>query len=276
MPRPGSTPHRVTLPHLGVVARRTKVAYDTNMGTPEDSTPSSIPDPFASPQAVLTSQPLDFDHGAGATFRSPRSGVLLGLGLSAGISVLEILGLVHQIYVIQAPNTEMEVLERSDNLMGVLSILATVTLLSTIILWGMWAHRAASNLRALRPNEVFTYTPAAQIWWYFVPFANLVQPFRAMRELYSVSHLAAGQSFLSIRPIELWWGAWLTSNILANASLRLTPSTDLGDPTAFISRLTLVSALGILSSAASVFAAWAAIQLIQRINGLQTESRRRR
>lgn len=81
--------------------------------------------------------------------------------------------------------------------------------LLTMIAFGWWILRAGNNLLALGYEDL-SYTPAARIWWFLVPFANLVIPYFAMRELWNASH---GKADLEDTPplVAIWWGAWLLS-----------------------------------------------------------------
>ena len=63
----------------------------------------------------------------------------------------------------------------------------TAVTLITVVFFAMWIYRAAANVVAA--NVVgFDFTPGWAVGWYFVPFANLVQPFLAMRQIWNASH----------------------------------------------------------------------------------------
>lgn len=104
-----------------------------------------------------------------------------------------------------------------------LAVLLTNTLVSltTIVIFGMWIYRAAANVVAAGIAG-FDFTPGWAVGWYFIPFANLVQPFRAMRQIWNASH-AGGSDLDRGDPIlTLWWTVWLTSNITANISIQMS------------------------------------------------------
>lgn len=81
------------------------------------------------------------------------------------------------------------------------------------VLWLIWQHKVNADLWA-RGVEGLRFTPGWSVGWWFVPFANLIQPFRAVRELSRrvgrtgspgpVEPPAVGDGTLSA-----WWGSML-------------------------------------------------------------------
>src|SRR5438874_1023530 len=100
--------------------------------------------------------------------------------------------------------------------------LLSITVLLLIVCFfvvGRWIYRASINAHAL--GSEMTITPGWAVGWYFVPFANLVKPFHAMREIWLASH-ESDASYEERVPLLAWsWGLWITTNILANAAWRL-------------------------------------------------------
>ena len=82
--------------------------------------------------------------------------------------------------------------------------------LATASTFCVWVMRAGNNLIALGHRDL-EFTPASRIWWFFVPFMNLVRPYQAMRELWNASH---GRQDLgdTVPLVAIWWGAWLLAN----------------------------------------------------------------
>lgn len=74
---------------------------------------------------------------------------------------------------------------------------------------GMWIYRAHDNLERLGHSDL-EFTPGWSVGWFFVPFANLVMPFRAMRELWNSS---CGSEAPSAPILPLWWGCFLFGGI---------------------------------------------------------------
>ena len=96
----------------------------------------------------------------------------------------------------------------------------------------VWMHCAASNLRVFG-HRGLQFTPAGAAGWWFVPFANLVKPYQAMREIVGRSEpssLSDGYwSTSSSGTVSIGWGAWIASNVIANVSMRIDdPGTSAG------------------------------------------------
>jgi hypothetical protein len=71
-------------------------------------------------------------------------------------------------------------------------------------------------------------SPGWAVGWYFVPFANLVKPFHAMKEIWFASHPSEG-GYEEKAPMILgwWWGLWIINNILGNIAFRIDdPNTE--------------------------------------------------
>lgn len=147
---------------------------------------------------------------------------------------------------------------------------------AAVVSFLLWMRRAAWNLRLLHPEEGFVYTPGWCVGWWFVPFANLVHPFKAMHEIWhysdpdaervdTVTGYAARSDWGKGAPLLLssWWAAWIASwvlsRIIRNADSLLEVWITLG---------------GIVDLSAGVLC----LLVIRKVTGMQRESfaRRRR
>ena len=138
-----------------------------------------------------------------------------------------------------------------------------VAMLICIVLVCMWIHRAHSNLHQAG-IEGLEFTPGWAVGWYFIPFANLVKPYGAMRELWHASHgqtgdLAAPAPSL----INYWWAAWIAGNIISNISMQMV----MRDPS-LVSGGAFIGAIG---SILGLIAAVMLLQLVQRISAAQRD-----
>jgi len=97
--------------------------------------------------------------------------------------------------------------------LGLAALGAPLLLFVTMVVFAIWMHRAGKNLVAAG-CEGLEFTPAARIWWFAVPLANLIMPYRGMRELWNASR---GEPFYGKdHPIlVLWWAAWLAAWLLS-------------------------------------------------------------
>ena len=109
----------------------------------------------------------------------------------------------------------------------VVAVAYTISFAFSVIFVSMFLHRAQSNLHNADIDRL-EFTPGWAVGWYFIPFANLVKPFQAMRELWNKSTgRLDGDEAMTPGYMGIWWGAWLGGNFLANFSFRLSNSMDL-------------------------------------------------
>jgi len=140
----------------------------------------------------------------------------------------------------------------------------TLVSLTTVVIFAMWIYRAAANIIAAGIAG-FDFTPGWAVGWYFIPFANLVQPFRAMRQIWNASDaggsdLDRGDPFLT-----LWWTVWLASNIAANISIQMSfraTSAEMVNASLY---------LGALSSVLSLVLFVVGMRLVERITEAQRD-----
>jgi hypothetical protein len=83
-----------------------------------------------------------------------------------------------------------------------------------------WTYRVNMNAKVLAPDK--QVSPPWSVGWYFVPFALLLMPFRAMRETWQISSDPGAWKSQEIPSLlRWWWGCWLAASILGNVSWRL-------------------------------------------------------
>jgi hypothetical protein len=108
-------------------------------------------------------------------------------------------------------------LELFDTVFAISGILDSAVFVLAAIAWLAWESRTVDNESPLGIGPS-PWTPASSIGWWFVPFANLVQPYRVMRDVYRRYH--AGDR-TPIRIVKVWWALWLVSAFLTNLAGRL-------------------------------------------------------
>ena len=112
--------------------------------------------------------------------------------------------------------------EMSDRLQAAIGVVQITLLLVAYVLGGMWIVRVARNVRALGARGL-EISPGWAVGWYAVPLGNLFKPFHAMQEIWCASVSAARWREIATPSwLRLWWGCWLASNILDQASFRFT------------------------------------------------------
>ena len=96
----------------------------------------------------------------------------------------------------------------------------------TIVLVGRWTYRTNANAHSF--GSGMTIRPGWAVGWHFVPLANLVMPYLAMKEAWQKSHEAAGLHRRAETPLlPWWWGLWLGSEFAGFLAAKVAedPST---------------------------------------------------
>lgn len=96
----------------------------------------------------------------------------------------------------------------------------TLFVLAVMIFFLVWIHRVSTNLHALS-GEKLEFTPGWAVGWFFVPLANLVQPYRVLRELWRVSR--RGKHDQAAAVVGWWWGLWLLGYVLSMSAVLTAP-----------------------------------------------------
>jgi len=122
--------------------------------------------------------------------------------------------------------------ERIDAHQAMMGLVQVGLLVVCAIVFLRWFHRAHKNLKAAGLKHL-TYTPGWAIGGFFVPFLNLVRPFQVIKEVWMGTAYLAGkgeaESWKTGSPSPLvgwWWGLFLISSFLSNASARLLLRAD--------------------------------------------------
>lgn len=209
------------------------------------------------------------------SFRSLRSlsfYVIIGLGLMAAADVLSGITGLGQIF---SPETALDLDEDGAvsvwlMLQGLIYLLKVPAYVFTVVMFLVWLHRAHSNLGALGARNL-EFTPGWSVGWWFIPFANLVKPFQAVREVWWESDPegdGGDQIFFSAGPrtaptyMGVWWATWLLSNFAANVASRVyDPDT--------MENVEIGGVLFVITGVLSVAAAIFAIMLVRDITARQ-------
>ncbi|MBV1859127.1 MAG: DUF4328 domain-containing protein [Nannocystaceae bacterium] len=73
---------------------------------------------------------------------------------------------------------------------------------------GAFLVRANHNARRLGgPDHGMTTSPGWTVGWFFIPFANWVRPYRAVKEIWMVSQPDRSG------PLPIWWALWLITSL---------------------------------------------------------------
>jgi len=207
-----------------------------------------------------------------AHFRASITKILLAVGaIAAGISLL-----ADALSLAFPPLTEEQ--ELSDNMMGaaialvifLLAILEFVIYITTVVFFLMWLHRAYKNLRALNPANRLDYSPGLAAGSFFIPFANLIFPYRVVKEIWQKSWPADEALFSAPSPpatFPLWWTFWLLASFAGNITWRVNFDPNIAESTK--------SMVSIGDGALSILAAVFAYLVVDAIDKRQEETSRR-
>jgi hypothetical protein len=180
-------------------------------------------------------------------FEQPASAVIIALYANVAVDAIQIP------MSILVPNDEANVF-----LWGGVGILQLLVFVGCVILWCQWKMRAARNIRVFAPDRTFEYTPGWAAGWYFVPFANLVKPYHAMKEILAWSRAHSDSALVAdTSMVTAWWAGWIVSNVVANASSRVENG-----------------AVAMVASIAGVISAVLAIRVVNAVNASQLETAR--
>src|SRR4051812_31016869 len=73
---------------------------------------------------------------------------------------------------------------------GITAILWLLAFVAAVVFFLIWLHKAFSNLTALGHRRT-EFTPGWAAGYFFIPFVNLVMPYRAFKELWKLSSTSA-------------------------------------------------------------------------------------
>ncbi len=114
-------------------------------------------------------------------------------------------------------------LETLTTLEAIRNGVALILTITTYILYLMWLHRVIRQICLWGGNV--GATPGWAIGYWFIPFVNLVMPFRIVQRI--VRELG-GWSLAASLHLGVWWGAFLLSRMLDRLSSNMsTPSVSL-------------------------------------------------
>jgi hypothetical protein len=174
----------------------------------------------------------------------------LGLGINAVIEGIGILVALARLAAGPPSSGQGEValgvLGMTEACHGLLQFAAIIV---TAVLFCQWWHRMVRQ--AHRSGLAQDVTPGWAVGYWFIPFVNLVRPYRIAR--------AVSDGLDAAAPVSAWWTCWIISNVLANVSARM----GWGETPASVAQAATV--IGLFGSFFSVPAALLGLQVVKRI-----------
>jgi hypothetical protein len=124
--------------------------------------------------------------------------------------------------------------------------------IATGVVWLVWQHRAQANAQHLTTKKL-TFSPGWAVGWWFIPLANLVQPFLAVRELWQASGGTGSLEEGTWPVLVLWWIAWLGFDLVSVfARVAFERATDASALTTADEGNLIAMVLGIASAAFAI------------------------
>lgn len=193
------------------------------------------------------------------------------VGLLASTAVVAIAGVISNAHgvgtmsrVLQGGILTASEANPADDRQFALGMLELGLILATGVAWLVWQHRAHANLWALEVPGL-RFTPGWAVGWWFIPFASLWMPYRAVSELWRASEVTLPQrgSRRKKQPLlGLWWGSLLVSWVVF-------PTIALIVPDDTIDQLLMSFRLAVVGQVATLAAALLAILVVRRIDERQ-------
>ncbi len=164
----------------------------------------------------------------------------------------------------------------NDTRQAAVAFINLVVYVALFVAFLLWLYRATKNVPALgNPHSRVEYTPGWAVGSFFIPFANLYMPYKAVREVWGKSDPAIkSEEDLMFTPaastplVLVWWVSWIAMNVLGRASARF--QSDAATP----ETLRWVTWVDIVGDVVSIMAAVLAIFVVRGIDRRQTERAR--
>lgn len=172
---------------------------------------------------------------------------------------------------IQAGEVSVAEASESEDLVETGDGLAILSFLPAGIAWLVWQHRSHRNLRVLGVEDL-GFSPWWAVAWWFIPIANFVMPYVAMRELWKASDPNA--EAIGWRMLDNTWllPLWWTGRLAAQFSWQIGGFVgDPGDIPSLIAQARWGIAAGLIIAAWGVFA----VVIVQKVTARQEQTYQR-
>jgi hypothetical protein len=151
-----------------------------------------------------------------------------------------------------------------------LAVVELIIYIATVVFFCVWLYRAYDNLRAFNAWSRLEHSPGWAVASFFVPFVNLVIPYRAVREVWQKSGPPDDALLSEPNPpttFPVWWLFWLLASFSGNISMRASFNENVAQSTS--------SVIAIVAGALSIVAALLAYLVVDAIDERQEETSRR-
>ena len=136
--------------------------------------------------------------------------------------------------------------DRFDNWTQALALIDLLLYGVTALAFLAWLSRSVDNVPSLTLTRPLV-TPRWSIGWWFIPFANFVQPYRIVNDLYTRLTTRPRRSLTVI----LWWVAWILMQLMSIALFRRPAPTTAQE---LESQFTVMVAIDVVTFVAALLA----------------------
>ncbi|MGW0392749.1 DUF4328 domain-containing protein [Streptomyces sp. NPDC003042] len=229
--------------------------------------------PYPGPPSFPPGPPHAGPPPAGGVLRSSRG---LATALTVLLSVAAVVNLfssANNLYVWSLMKDVItdplavsdDTLDQSDMITAATGIFQILALLGTAVVFIIWFHRVRVNGGIFRP-DAFTQGPGWAIGGWFIPFANLVLPFRTAKQTWAASTQLGPDGSprtTSTAPLTAWWTVWVVAALLDRVFAQMYKKAETPES------LRDASVVGFFSDLTMVAAAVLAILFVRKLTALQ-------
>jgi len=207
------------------------------MFSPSDPRQSPKQNPYQAPQHNPYQAPqYAYGHGGYGQYRYEPLGwktTAAAVGIIAGV----VLGLVLNVLPMAMNGPPQDDLGLAL-LLGLVGLISSAISIGTIVVFLVWMHQAAKNVRAFG-QQGLEFTPGWAVGWWFVPIASLWMPYRAMKEIWKASDPetvgdGSGAAWMARAVpslLPLWWATYVANGVVAGGLAVVQVLSTLHDPT---------------------------------------------
>jgi len=111
--------------------------------------------------------------------------------------------------------------EKNDSRVEVIGGFYAVFIFASFFLVGRWFFVSA-KINHLSGKKELNNSPGWSVGWYCIPFANLVMPYRSLKETFKASFDSEDWQNTKVPyDFPIWWATFLIGNSLSNVSFRM-------------------------------------------------------
>ena len=172
----------------------------------------------------------------------------LFLQLAGGLAAVSLL---LNVWTVAAPGEHAV----RDFLEGLTAIVSLGVLVSAPIVYLMWLHRVVRQLNALGVDV--GATPGWAVGYWFIPFVNLVKPFRVLR---SIVVELGDEALVASLHMSAWWAMLLLARVLGRIEGRMVMQNGWDGPVPIGAY-----SVGIGSSLCTIIAALLCVRIVREV-----------